>query len=67
MTTATTPDGSSRMDERAFWLAIRRALKLLEADPGIQGRSAIRQALAMVISAIESRYSLGKESSKTTA
>jgi hypothetical protein len=55
------------MDERAFWLAIRRALKLLEADPGIRGRSVARQAITMVIAAIDSRYNVGKESSKITA
>jgi hypothetical protein len=55
------------MAEREFWSAIRRALKLLEADPGIRGRSAVRQALVMVIAAIEARYNLGKESSKIPA
>jgi hypothetical protein len=55
------------MDDRTFWLAIRRALKLLEADPGIRGRSAARQALSMVIAAIESRYNVDTESSKITA
>ena len=48
------------MDDRDFWLTLRRALLLAQGDPGVQARPAIRRALAIAVGAINCRYNLGK-------
>ena len=55
------------MDDRAFWLAIRRALLTAAADEWLRSRPRLAQAVAMVASAIESRYNVGEGSTKKTA
>ena len=48
------------MDDRDFWVMLRRALLLAQGDPGVQARPALRRALAIAVGAITSRYNLGK-------
>ena len=55
------------MDDRAFWLTLRRALLMAQGDPGVQSRPALRRALAIAVGAIECRYNLGETRRETAA
>ena len=48
------------MDDRVFWLTLRRALLMVQGDAGVQARPVIRRALAIAVGAINCRYNLGK-------
>ena len=55
------------MDDRDFWLMLRRALLMAQGDPGVQARPAIRCALAIAVGAINCRYNLGDARRETAA
>ena len=55
------------MDDRQFWLTVRRGLTMAAGDPGIQERPALRRALAILIGAIEARYNLEDTGRETAA
>ena len=40
------------MDDRQFWLTLRRALLMAQGDHGVQARPAIRRALAIAVGAM---------------
>ena len=55
------------MDDRAFWMTLRRALLMVQGDAGLQARPVIRRALAIAVGAIEARYNLGDTRRETAA